>query len=57
MSTTIIYTIVSLSVIGLIASVVLFFVAQRFKVFEDPRIDLVESELSGANCGRVPESG
>jgi len=51
MSTTIIYTIVSLSLLGAVAAVVLYFVAQRFKVYEDPRIDLVEAELPAANCG------
>jgi Na+-translocating ferredoxin:NAD+ oxidoreductase subunit B len=51
MTSTIIYTIISLSLLGAIAAVVLYFVAQRFKVFEDPRIDEVEAELPGANCG------
>ncbi len=32
-------------------AVVLYFVAQKFKVDEDPRIDEVESILPGANCG------
>jgi len=31
--------------------VILFFVAQRFKVIEDPRIDDVEDSLPAANCG------
>jgi electron transport complex protein RnfB len=57
MSTIIIYTIASLSLIGLIAAVVLYFVAQRFKVYEDPRIDLVEAELAGANCGGCGYAG
>jgi electron transport complex protein RnfB len=57
MSTTILYTILSLSLIGLIAAIVLYFVAQRFKVYEDPRIDLVESELAGANCGGCGYAG
>lgn len=51
MSTTIIFTIVSLSVLGLILAVVLYFVAQKFKVEEDPRIDEVEAIMPGANCG------
>ncbi|HLO59913.1 MAG TPA: Fe-S cluster domain-containing protein [Bacteroidales bacterium] len=51
MVTTIIYTILSLSLLGAVAAVVLYFVAQRFKVFEDPRIDQVEAELPAANCG------
>jgi Na+-translocating ferredoxin:NAD+ oxidoreductase RNF subunit RnfB len=51
MITTIIYTIVSLVVLGLLFSVVLYLVAQKFKVEEDPRIDVIESLLPGANCG------
>jgi Na+-translocating ferredoxin:NAD+ oxidoreductase RNF subunit RnfB len=43
--------VVSLSAIGLISAVVLYFVAQKFKVIEDPRIGLVEEVLPSANCG------
>ena len=57
MSTTILYTIISLSLLGAVAAVVLYFVAQRFKVFEDPRIDLVEAELPAANCGGCGYAG
>jgi len=48
---TILITVISLSIIGAVAAVILFFVAQKFKVFEDPRIDDVETALPGANCG------
>jgi RnfABCDGE-type electron transport complex B subunit len=51
MSTTVIYTIATLSIIGTLAAIVLYFVAQKFKVFEDPRIDEVEQVLPAANCG------
>ena len=51
MSITVVYTIVTLVVIGGAAAVILYFVAQKFKVFEDPRIDEVEGTLPGANCG------
>ncbi len=51
MSTTIIWTIVILSVLGLLLALVLFFVAKKFKVEEDPRIDEVEKVMPGANCG------
>jgi Na+-translocating ferredoxin:NAD+ oxidoreductase subunit B len=47
----IILAVVSLSAIGLISAVVLYFVAQKFKVIEDPRIGLVEEVLPSANCG------
>lgn len=51
MNMTIIYTILSLSAIGTLSAVILYFVAQKFKVYEDPRIDDVEKALPGANCG------
>lgn len=44
-------TIATLSGIGITAAVVLYFVAQKFKVYEDPRIDEVEEALPAANCG------
>jgi Na+-translocating ferredoxin:NAD+ oxidoreductase RNF subunit RnfB len=37
--------------LGVVAAIVLYFVAQKFKVEEDPRIDIVEGMLPGANCG------
>ena len=40
-----------LGVTGLVAAVLLYFVAQKFKVEEDPRIDQVQEVLPGANCG------
>jgi len=57
MSLTIIYTIVTLCAIGTFAAVILYFVAQKFKVYEDPRIDKVESALPGANCGGCGHAG
>ena len=44
-------TIATLSGLGITAAVVLYFVAQKFKVYEDPRIDEVEESLPAANCG------
>lgn len=46
-----IFAVVSLSAIGLISAVVLYFIAQKFKVIEDPRISEVEENLPAANCG------
>ena len=57
MSTTIIFTVASLSVLGLLLAVVLYFVAQKFKVEEDPRIDIVEAIMPGANCGGCGQAG
>jgi len=51
MGTTILYTIISLTALGIIAAVILYFVASRFKVYEDPMIDVVEAALPGSNCG------
>jgi RnfABCDGE-type electron transport complex B subunit len=45
------YTVLSLSALGILLAVVLYFVAQRFRVDEDPRIDRTEEMLPGANCG------
>ncbi len=44
-------TVLILSSIGVLAALILYFVAQKFKVFEDERIDLVEEVLPAANCG------
>ena len=40
-----------LSVTAFTAAVLLYYVSQLFKVEEDPRIDLVQAVLPGANCG------
>lgn len=51
MSQILIYTILTLCLLGVVAAVVLFFVAKKFHVYEDPRIDDVETMLPLANCG------
>ncbi len=57
MTDTVIQTIVILSGMGLLLSLVLFFVAKKFKVEEDPRIDEVEKAMPGANCGGCGYAG
>jgi Na+-translocating ferredoxin:NAD+ oxidoreductase subunit B len=57
MNSTLLITILSLSLLALISSVILFFIAQKFKVFEDPRIDEVQAVLPGANCGGCGSTG
>ncbi|MBO5963834.1 MAG: RnfABCDGE type electron transport complex subunit B, partial [Bacteroidales bacterium] len=57
MITTVVYAIVALAVIGAVAAVILFFVAQKFRVYEDPRIDTVTDKLPGANCGGCGYAG
>lgn len=47
----ILISLIALGVTGLLAAVILYFFAQKFKVEEDPRIDLVQEVLPGANCG------
>ena len=51
MNSTIIWTVVILAGLGLVLSLVLFLVAKKFKVEEDPRIDEIEKVMPGANCG------
>jgi Na+-translocating ferredoxin:NAD+ oxidoreductase RNF subunit RnfB len=51
MNQIILFTILTLVAIGAAASIILYVVAQKFKVFEDPRIDEVEEALPAANCG------
>ncbi len=51
MSDIVLYTVISLTLLGILAAVILYFVAQKFKVVEDPRIDAVEEVLPHANCG------
>jgi len=45
-----VFAVVILSLLGIAMAGVLYFMAQKFKVFEDPRIDYVEGILPGANC-------
>lgn len=51
MDNIIIISVLALGGLGLIAAVVLYFIASKFKVFEDPKIDEVEEALPAANCG------
>jgi Na+-translocating ferredoxin:NAD+ oxidoreductase subunit B len=57
MNQIILITIISLSLLALISSVILYFIAQKFKIFEDPRIDDVQSVLPQANCGGCGYAG
>lgn len=51
MNDVILYAVISLSLVGVAAAVILYFVAQKFKVIEDPKIDEIEEALPAANCG------
>ena len=51
MSNTLLISLIVLGVLGAVLALVLYIVAQRFKVEENPLIDEVEECLAGANCG------
>jgi Na+-translocating ferredoxin:NAD+ oxidoreductase subunit B len=51
MGSTVLITVISLSLLALVAAVILYFIAQKFKVYEDPRIDEIQEILPAANCG------
>jgi len=53
----IINAIITMSAIGVVSAIILFFIAQKFKVIEDPRIDIVEEALPKANCGGCGYAG
>ena len=57
MGSTILITIISLSILAMISAIILYFVAQKFKVFEDPRIDEIQAILPAANCGGCGYAG
>ncbi len=51
MNPVIMYSVITLGAVAAGAAMILFFVAKKFKVIEDPRIDEVTELLPGANCG------
>lgn len=51
MNPVILYSVLTLGLVAAGAAMILFFVAKKFKVEEDPRIDEVLELLPGANCG------
>ncbi|KAF0130922.1 MAG: electron transport complex RnfABCDGE type B subunit [Bacteroidetes bacterium] len=51
MNDILLFTVLTLGLLGTVLAVILYFVAQKFKVIEDPKIDLVEDVLPKANCG------
>lgn len=57
MLTIIIWTVAVLTVLGAVLALVLYLVASKFKVEEDPRVDEVEALLPGANCGGCGHAG
>ncbi len=57
MTTILLYAVLSLAVTGALSAVILYFVSQKFKVEEDPRIDEVFQALPSANCGGCGYAG
>ena len=57
MTSIIIWTIAIITVLGVVLALVLYLVAKKFKVEEDPRIDEVEKAMPGANCGGCGYAG
>ncbi len=47
----IVLSLIILGAVGALSSIILFFVAKKFEVYEDPRINDVEAALPSANCG------
>lgn len=57
MTTQILLAVAVLGILGIVFAVVLYFVAQKFKVVEDPLIDEIAEVLPGANCGGCGKAG
>ncbi len=51
MNEIILYSVISLGAIAAASAMILFVIAKKFRVEEDPRIDEVAEMLPGANCG------
>ena len=47
----ILISLLTLGIVGAISAIILYFVAKKFHVYEDTRIDDVEAVLPAANCG------
>lgn len=57
MNLIILYSVLILGAVAAVAAMILFLVAKKFKVDEDPRIDEVLDLLPGANCGGCGYAG
>ena len=47
----ILYAIIALGSLSMSFAIIIYFVSNKFKVIEDPRIDEIQELLPGANCG------
>lgn len=57
MNPVILYSVATLGIVAAGSAVILFVVAKKFKVEEDPRVDDVTALLPGANCGGCGYAG
>lgn len=57
MNQSVLLAVLTLAGIATLAAIILFFVAKKFFVVEDPRIDVVNDLLPGANCGGCGSAG
>lgn len=57
MSSALLYTILVLSLLGIVSAVILYLASKKFHVYEDPRIEEVEQVLPSANCGGCGYAG
>ena len=57
MSQSILFTIGSITILGFLSAAILYFIASKFKVYEDPKIDEVEAALPSTNCGGCGHPG
>ena len=57
MDLTILYTVASLASLGILMAIVLFIVATKFKVYENPLIADVDEILPGVNCAGCGSPG
>lgn len=57
MDSLLVKSIISLGATGAFAAGILFIIAKKFYVFEDPKIDEVDEVLPGANCGACGFAG
>ena len=53
----VLFSVLLLVIIGVLAAVILYFMAQKFAVYEDPRIDIVSELLPAVNCGGCGYAG
>jgi Na+-translocating ferredoxin:NAD+ oxidoreductase subunit B len=57
MNEIILYTVITLTALGILAAVIIYFVSKKFEVKEDERISKVESVLPNTNCGGCGQPG